>query len=61
MPGHRPGVPGTPGHPGGFQKIYVIFSYVPFLLPKNKHFSVDVLELNARTSMTPRVCKNILG
>ena len=34
MPGHRPGVPRTPGHPGGFQKIYVIFSYVPFLLPK---------------------------
>ena len=33
MPGHRPGVPGTPGHPGGFQKINVIFSYVPFLLP----------------------------
>ena len=31
--GHRPGVPGTPGHPGGFQKFYVIFSYVPFLLP----------------------------
>ena len=27
------GVPGTPGHPGGFQKIYVIFSHVPFLLP----------------------------
>ena len=21
------------GRPGGFQKIYVIFSYVPFLLP----------------------------
>ena len=35
LPGHRPGVPGTPGHPGGFQKIYVIFSYVPFLLPKD--------------------------
>ena len=33
LPGHRPGVPGTPGRPGDFQKIYVIFSYVPFLLP----------------------------
>ena len=33
MPGHRPGVPGTPGRPGRFQKFYVIFSYVPFLLP----------------------------
>ena len=33
LPGHRPGVPGTPGRPGGFQKSYVIFSYVPFLLP----------------------------
>ena len=32
--GHRPGVPGTPGRVGDFQKIYVIFSYVPFLLPK---------------------------
>ena len=31
--GHRPGVPGTPGRPGGFQKIYVCFSYMPFLLP----------------------------
>ena len=38
MPGHRPGVPGTPGHPGGFQKIYVIVSYVPFLLPINARF-----------------------
>ena len=27
------GVPGTPGHPGCFQKFYVIFSNVPFLLP----------------------------
>ena len=27
LPGHRP------GRPGGFQKIYVIFSYVPLLLP----------------------------
>ena len=33
LPGHRPGVPGTPGRPGDFHKIYVIFSYVPFLLP----------------------------
>ena len=33
LPGHRPGVPGTPGRPGRFQKFYVIFSYVPFLLP----------------------------
>ena len=36
LPGHRPGVPGTPGHPGGVQKIYVIFSYVPFLLPRKR-------------------------
>ena len=34
MSGHRPGVPGTPGRPGAFQKFYVIFSYVPFLLPR---------------------------
>ena len=25
--------PGTAGQPGGFQKSYVIFYYVPFLLP----------------------------
>ena len=40
MPGYRPGVPGTPGHPGGFQKIYVIFSYVPFLLPRFLRFAI---------------------
>ena len=34
LPGHRPGVPGTPGHPGGCQKLYVIFFYVPLLLPR---------------------------
>ena len=28
------GCPRDTGHPGGFQKFYVIFSYVPFLLPK---------------------------
>ena len=33
LPEHRPGVPGTPGRPGGFQKFYVMFSCVPFLLP----------------------------
>ena len=33
LPGHRPGAPGTPGRPGDFQEFYVIFSYVPFLLP----------------------------
>ena len=38
MPGHRPGVPGTPGRPGGFQKIYVIFPSVPFLLPRVNGF-----------------------
>ena len=38
LPGHRPGVPGTPERPGDFQKIYVIFSYVPFLLPNVPHF-----------------------
>ena len=31
LPGHRPGVPGTPSCPRGFQKFYVIFSFVPFL------------------------------
>ena len=31
--GTPPHVPGTPGHPGGFQKFYVFFSYVPSLLP----------------------------
>ena len=36
LPGHRPGVPETPGRSGGFQKFYVIFSYVPFLLPTIK-------------------------
>ena len=29
---------GTPGRPGGFQKSYVIFSYVPFLLPNSCGF-----------------------
>ena len=33
MPGHRPGVRGTPGRPAGFQKLYVIFSYVSCLVP----------------------------
>ena len=32
LPGHRPGVLGTLGRPGGVQKSYVIFSYVPSLL-----------------------------
>ena len=37
LPGHRPGVPGTPGRPGGFQKLdWMFFSYVPFLLPKER-------------------------
>ena len=31
----RPGVPGTPDHAGVFQKVYVIFSRVPFLLPQD--------------------------
>ena len=48
LPGHRPGVPGTPRRPGGFQKIYVIFSYVPFLLPKN----LGKTSIWARMSMT---------
>ena len=30
-----PGVPVTPVHPGGFRKLYVSLSYVPFLLTKN--------------------------
>ena len=41
-PGHRPGVPGTPDHAGGFQKFYVIFSYAPFLLPtKTDQFDLE--------------------
>ena len=31
LPGHQPVAPGTHGRPKGFQKFYVIFSYVPFL------------------------------
>ena len=45
FPGHRPGVPGTPGHPGGFQIYHVIFSYVPFVLLG----SVSLALVNLRT------------
>ena len=48
MPGHRPGVSVTPGRPVGFQKLSVIFSDVPFLLPI---FVKSVIWLNLRGSV----------
>ena len=41
LPGHRPGVPGRPGRPAGFQILYVIFSYVPFLLSTKREADTE--------------------
>ena len=47
-----PGVPGTPGQPGGFQKFYVIFSYVPFLLPNDTKLllTIKYCEVNLKST-----------
>ena len=50
LPGHRPGVAGTSGRQAGFSEIYVMFSYVPFLLPKTVH-----------TNFTQNLGRQLLG
>ena len=42
------GCPGTPGRPGRFQKSYVIFSHVSFLLPISGPISRDIAILSLR-------------
>ena len=55
--GHQPGVIGTPSCPAGFQKIYVISSYVPFLQPFlswGKQRNTDKPEIPAKNSLGGR-------